>query len=50
MSLLVDTWQTKDGEVWFQDFMPHEPVTVELKNAELEGRSISLAKKGTGDL
>ena len=50
MSLLVDTWQTKDGKVRFQDFMPHEPVTVELKNAELEGRSISLAKGSKGDL
>jgi uncharacterized protein involved in outer membrane biogenesis len=50
ISLLVDTWQTKDGKVRFQDFMPHEPVTVELKNAELEGKNISLAKGSKADI
>ena len=34
----------------FQDFMPHEPVTVELKNAELEARNISLAKGSKADM
>ena len=50
MSLLVDTWQVKDGKMRFQDFMPHEPVTVELKNAELEAKNISLAKGSKADM
>jgi uncharacterized protein involved in outer membrane biogenesis len=50
MSLLVDTWQTKDGRVRFQDFMPHEPVTVELKNAELEAKNVSLTKGSKADI
>jgi uncharacterized protein involved in outer membrane biogenesis len=50
MSLLVDTWQTKDGRVRFQDFMPHEPVTVEIKNAELEAKNVSLTKGSKADI
>lgn len=50
MSLLVDTWQVRDGKTRFQDFMPHEPVTVELRNAELEGKNVSLTKGSKADI
>ncbi len=50
MSLLVDTWQVRDGKTHFQDFMPHEPVTIEIKNAELEAKNISLAKGSKADV
>ena len=50
MSLLVDTWQVRDGKTRFQDFMPQEPVTVELRNAEIEGKNISLAKGSKADV
>jgi uncharacterized protein involved in outer membrane biogenesis len=44
MSILVDTWQTKDGKIRFLDSMPQQPVTIEINNAELEAKDVSLAK------
>jgi hypothetical protein len=50
MSILVDVWQWTDGKLRFQDFMTHEPVTIELKNVELEARNVSLAKGSKADV
>jgi uncharacterized protein involved in outer membrane biogenesis len=50
MSVLVDVWRWNDGKVRFLDAMPDEPVTIEIKNAEIEAKNISLAKGSKADL
>lgn len=49
LSLLVDTWQTKDGTLRFLDSMPHEPVTIEMKNAQMEAKNVSLTRGSKAD-
>lgn len=50
MSLIIDKWQMADGKARFQDSMPPEPVTIEIKNAESEAKNISLAKGSKADM
>ncbi len=50
MSVLIDVWKWNDGKARFLDAMPDEPVTIEIKNAEIEAKNVSLAKGSKADL
>jgi uncharacterized protein involved in outer membrane biogenesis len=50
MSLLIDTWRVTDGTMRLLDYIPSEPVTIEIKNAEMEARNVSLAKGSKADV
>lgn len=50
MSVLIDVWKWSDGKVRFLDAIPEEPVTIEIKNAEMEANNVSLAKGSKADL
>ena len=50
MSLLIDTWHVTDGTMRLLDYTPSEPVTIEIKNAEMEARNVSLAKGSKADM
>jgi uncharacterized protein involved in outer membrane biogenesis len=50
MSVLIDVWQWNDGKLRFQDAVTPEPVTIEIKNAEMEARNVSLAKGSKADM
>jgi len=50
MSVLIDVWKSNNGKARFLDTMPDEPVTIEIKNAEIEAKNISLSKGSKADL
>jgi hypothetical protein len=50
MSLLIDTWRSTDGTMRLLDYTPSEPVTIEIKNADMEARNVSLAKGSKADI
>ena len=50
LSVLIDVWKWNDGKARFLDAMPDEPVTIEIKNAEIEAKNVSLAKGSKADL
>ena len=50
MSLLIDTWRVTDGTMRLLDYTTSEPITIEIKNAEMEARNVSLAKGSKADM
>lgn len=50
VSVLIDEWRWNNGKVRFLDAMPEESVTIEIKNAEIEAKNVSLAKGNKADI
>lgn len=50
MALVVDVWQTTEGKIRFLDSMTSEPVTIEISNATVDAKNISLSKGSKADV